>query len=280
MPVYYFRNSKHTFKATVNSSELGVNKYHSIIIGGIYEDCINMSVKIGQGVEVASIPHLESFPDCNFENFTKKGDTVDMIRAAIQFVVHLFPGIKYINFDDASNIDCGVTKNRKYEKPFSLAYLYLSQYGKTWYEYHFNATLSNKLLYNIYREETKRLFDPLAVDLTMLYEFANSEQKELLAPYITDASGKSWIEFFNSIPGSKRCTIFFNWLGQLINKIIDGTFNPQRWIIDIDEMPKTEFALLDGPPSQKGGRRRTRKSKNRTYFFNQHVFTQGFFSSE
>jgi hypothetical protein len=282
MSIYYFRNNKHTFKAIVNSSEMLGKKYHSIIIGGIYKDCINMSIKIGElgHVELATIPHLESFPDCNLENFSEKGDTVDMIRAAIQFIAYLFPAVKYITFEDASNIDCGITKNRKHEKPFSLAYLYLSQYGKTWYEYHFNATLTNKVFYNLYREETKNLFDKTKLDTSLLYVYTNSEQKDMIAPYLLDISGKSWIDFFNSIPISKRCSIFFNWLGQLIDKIINNSYTPRGWVINIDEMPKTEFSLLDGPPTQKGGRRRTRKSKNQTYFSNQHVFSHGFFSGE
>jgi hypothetical protein len=280
--VYYFRNSKHTFKANITENNSRGELSYSITIGGISSKCINMSVGLSKTDKSlsAEISHLESFPDCNFENFTEKGDTVDMIRAAMQFISAKFPDVKHVYFEDASNIDCGVTKNRKYEKPFSLAYLYLSQYGKTWYEYHFNAKQTNPTQYTLYQENSKALSAPINISFSEIVKFASEEQKTKFAPYFDAATEKSWIELFNSIPVSERCPIFFNWLSSVIDKIVKYSYNPRGWVINIDEMPKTEFAILDSPPPQKGGSRRTRKSKNRTYFSNQSVFTQGFFSDE
>lgn len=282
MSVYYFRNNKHTFKATINTSTVRGESSHSITVGGINDRCINMSVSVSNTDKkmTAEISHLESFPDCNFENFVEKGDTVDMIRATIQFIANIFPDVKHVYFDDASNIDCGKTLGRKYEKPFSLAYLYLSQYGKTWYEYHFNAQQNNPRQYAIYQENLKNLNVPCRLSFSEIVKFASEEQKFKFSKYFDDSIGKSWLELFNSIPVIERCPIFFNWLSSVIDKIIKNSYNPRGWVINIDEMPKTEFSLLEAPPFQKGGRRRTRKSKNYTYFSNQLVFSQGFFSSE
>jgi hypothetical protein len=282
MSIYYFRNNKHTFKATINTSTLRGEISHSITIGGINDKCINMSVSVSNTDKkmAAEISRLESFPDCNFENFVEKGDTVDMIKTALQFIVHIFPEVKYIYFDDASNIDCGKTLGRKYEKPFSLAYLYLSQYGKTWYEYHFNAQQNNAKQYAIYQEKLKNLTAPINLSFSEIVKFASEEQKTKFSKYFDKSIGKSWLELFNSIPVIERCPIFFNWLSPVIDKIIKNSYNPRGWVINIDEMPKTEFSVLDSPPTQKGGRRRTRKSKNHTYFSNQLVFSHGFFSGE
>jgi hypothetical protein len=262
----FFRNSKHTFKAIINTQSYdGRVLCHTIKIGGAYDDCVNLTVS----VNVAGVPeptvrlgHIESYPDCGYSTFLMKGEGADMLRVSLQFLKSIFPTIRRFKFEDASKIDCGITKNRKMEKPLSLAHLHLVIHGKSWYEDKFNAYLLN----DITRRDYSTLKEKLSMQIPWPYELVMlripETSREEFRPYYEAANGKTWIELFRSIPRSEHCAVFFNWLPNFVEDIILGDkFPTEGWIIDIDTMPKTEMQILDGPPQRGGGTRKRRRNR-------------------
>ena len=265
----YFKNNKHTFKASINGShiKIGGKSYNDCINVAIYNDTDNIPVK-------AKIPHLQSEPECSFDNILDNKDTVDFIKASLQYIHYKFPTIKIFEFDDMSHIDCGKTKSvippRKLDKPFSLAHLYLAMYGETWYENRFGAKMINKVLYNNYKEGLLKLNNKINIDYTVfkINNSINEKQDAILSKYYS--KDKSWKEFFNDIPKDERCDSLFNWLQYYIPEIIENTYNPFGWYIDIETMPKTHMEIVD-KPTLKGGAK-TRKTKPTIRFTNKQYF--------
>ena len=281
----YFKNDKHIFEATINNSIFG----DTIKIGGkSFNDCINISINNDFPTK-AKIPHLQSEPECSFDNILDNKDTVDFIKASLQYVSKKYPDIKTFEFDDMSNIECGIKKmnvlpkTRKTDKPFSLAHLYLATYGETWYENRFGAKIINKDARNKYEESIKKLHEKIDIEYNKfkwLYKINNIQDKILSNYYSKD---KTWIEFFTSIPKNEKCNALYNWLPSCINEILDNRFIQNGWYIYINTMLKTTMEIVEKPNNMKGGKRtmkggkQTRKSRikitNKQYYHgNGHIF--------
>jgi hypothetical protein len=265
----YFKNDKHTFEATINKSEFG----DTIKIGGkSYNDCINISI-IKDSPTKAKIPYLQSEPECSFEDILDSKDTVNFIKASLQYVCMKYPDVKIFEFDDMSHIECGKKKGdnppRKFEKPFSLAHLYLATHGETWYEHIFRAMIKNKMQYDNYLEVKKKLSEKIDIEydkFKWLNKINNIQDKILSKYYSKD---KSWIEFFSSIPKNHRCDALYKWLEYFINQLLENKFTHYGWYIDIDNMPKISMEIIE-KPIMKGGKR-TRKN-NRIKITNKHCW--------
>jgi len=263
MTIYRFKTRMNTFEASVNADESFVK-----IGGKTYRDCINISLVKEKGIPIyAKIPHLESEPECGVERFLDKDEkdaTTDFIRGSLQVVNHLYPSVKQFEFMDDSKIECGLRKTqnppRKMVTPLSLAFLYLAKYGVTWYEAKFNAKHTNEKVYERFREATKILFQPKAIEYER-FKRDNSltkEQDEFLKPLYENSI--TWNDFFISVPKDDQCKMFVNWLPFFIAKLLNSTFVNASWIIDIDTMPKTD--LKDITIMGGGFRRGTRKNRN------------------
>ena len=275
----YFKNDKHIFEANINKSIFG----DTIKIGGkSYNDCINISIN-NEFPTKAKISHLQSEPECSFDNILDNKDTVDFIKASLQYVCKKYPDIKTFEFDDMSNIECGkkkmnvLPKKRKMDKPFSLAHLYLATYGETWYEKIFGAKMINIKLYDLYKESRNKLHGKIDIDYDKfkhLYSIDDNNDKILSNYYSKD---KTWIEFFKSIPRDDKCKGLYNWLPSFINEKIENTFIQNGWYIDINNMPKTIMEIVEKPNNNMKGGNQTRKSRikitNKQYYHgNGHIF--------
>ena len=261
----YFKNKKHTFEARIKREI-----YDDILkIGGLsYKDCIN--IVVSKEDNSANIPYIQSEPECSFSSIMDSGDTVDFIKASLQFVHAKYPDVTQFKLDDGSNIECGKRKTdippRKMEKPFSLAHLYIALKGETWYEYHFKARMINNDSYKKYRETIQILYKPINIeyDLFKRRNKINTTQDAILSQYYDINS--SWIDFFNKIPKKDRCASLFNWLPEFINIILNGLYNPFMWYIDIDRMDKTTMIECGSRNYSRGGA--TRKYKKTSKFSN------------
>jgi hypothetical protein len=258
---YYFKNNKHTFKAILKKQFYG----YTIKIGGDkYGDCISISITIENDIVTkAKIAHIQSEPECGVGSILEDGDTANFIKASLQLCKHLFPSLKRIEFDDMSNIDCGISKNvkppRHFEKPFPLSYFSIAKYGKTWYEQKFGAKMINEEAYKQYREATKILKNPIGIDF---YKFISQlriapEQARILEHYFDPSI--TWHEFFNRVPKQLQCFSFDGWLTTFIIKLLNITYIERGWYIDIDDMEPTKFEMSGGARKRKT--RRNRKGK-------------------
>ena len=272
----YFKNEKHIFEANVTSD--------FVKIGGKYNDCINISIQRDKDnfPIKAKIPHLESEPECSFDNILENIDTIDFIKASLQYVNQKFPTVTKFEFDDMSRIECGTKKGdyppRKFDKPFSLSHFYIALNGETWYENKFGAKIGNTYFYEIYRNNLIHLHDKINMkyDIFKVNYSINEKQDSVLSKYFSEE--KTWHEFFNDIPRSERCSGLFNWLETAIMDILENTFTPHGWYIDINTMPKTTMEIIE--KQMKGGkitRRIKRLGKGRIKFTNKkHITRNGY----
>jgi hypothetical protein len=234
----------HNFRVYIKQEQY----YYYIYVGGKeFQKCVEIFINKENG----KLCQIYSEPEC-WSNLGKKGNTVDMIKGALQVCNTLFGTTNFV-FDDMSTIECGMSNKdgkppRKLTSPFSLAHLYLAQRGKTWYEYNFNARISNSEKRVEYEKAIQRLYDPVAKSELMFDTFLrsvhiNTMQSNYLKPFYESCS--TWNEFFNAIPKSKICFAFFKWLPDFIDRHI-LRFKPlhHEWEICFDcdnEMERTSI---------------------------------------
>lgn len=260
--VKYFKNNKHTFKAIVNKQDSG----YTLKIGGLKKiDCINISIVINNNIITrATLNHVESEAECGFGSLLEDGDTVDFLKAALQFCKQEFPSLRRVEFDDMSNIDCASFLNSQefLKRPFSLAHFSIAKSGKTWYEKQFGAKMIDEESYMRYRNVAEVLNRKIGIDFSTFLGkiYYLNEQADILEKYFNP--DKTWIEFFNSIPKAQQCKVFYNWLPTFIRELLQNTYNPCGWYIDIDTMNKTSFMLVNSPPANGGGKKTRRRSRH------------------
>jgi hypothetical protein len=263
---YYFKTKKNSFKAVLTPQPFG----YTVKIGGSsYLDCINISITLQNGVVTkAKIGHIQSEPECGFGTLLENGKTVDFIKGTLQFCKLKFPSLRYVELDDMSNIDCGISKDkeppRRPEKPFSLPHFSIARTGKTWYENRFGAKLKDSQLYTKYRSAIQPLYEPARMTFEAFCadaQFTN-EQTVILKAYYS--SNRTWMDFFNAIPKVEQCKALYNWLPAFITKLVQSTFQPFGWQIDIENMELVPFELIKEPIHPGGGRsRKTRRARGR-----------------
>lgn len=276
--IYFFKTSFHTFKAIVK------RKDNTIRIGGQYDNCVNITIDY-EGDNSAILSYIESEPECALDSFLEDGQGSDMLKGSLQFVNSIFPNMKLFYLDDMSQIECGSNLKlgfppRKKQLPLSLPYLSIATNGKTWYEKYFNAKHRNSELYNRYRNGVRNLLQPIkdryeSFDVFAKYFRLSEKNIKIIEPFFDPE--QSWQRFFQSIPRASRCDAFYNWLEDCINIIINSTFIPSKWVIDIDTMPKTTVEIVQSltrsnNTRKNGGKRRsyirrtTRKAKKSRIF--------------
>jgi hypothetical protein len=272
--IYYFKINRTIFKAVVIPQSYG----YTIKIGGKhYLDCINISISIQNGVVTnAKIGHIQSEPECGFGTLLENGETIEFIKGALQFCKIKFPTMQYIELDDMSNIDCGISKDKEHprrpEKPFSLPHFSIARTGKTWYENRFGATLIDNRLYTKYRSAIENLNTPVGISFETFCAKAQftDTQASILKPFYSPE--QTWMDFFNAIPKSKQCDAFFNWLPSFITGLIQNTFVPYSWVIDMSALGEVSLALVDEPVLQGGkktGKTRRARGRRALRFLNQ-----------
>jgi hypothetical protein len=222
----YFQSELHTFKMNIIKRHYGFY----ITIGGM-EIAIDLSTP-------GSLMQIYSEPERGIDSILQKNgdETVDMIKASLQMCVILF-NVTTFQFSDNSNIECGIrtmseSPPRKMNKPLSLAHLTILKYGKTWYEYNFNAFIESKEPRVKYYHGIDQLQNPITMPYTTFarkYKLSD-EHKDEFEQYYTGA--ESWIIFLQRIPKSKHCEM--TWLPTFLNDIMNYKPNEQQWVIQLN----------------------------------------------
>lgn len=193
-------------------------EYNIKVGSSFFQDCVEIIVFKTDDAH-HKLAQIYSEPEC-WEDLVK-GDTVEMIKGALQFVQTAFNVHSFV-LDDNSNIECGISTSkkppRKFAKPFPLSHLYLATKGETWYENRFGAKILYDDIYQEYKNLKKTLFNPAKISFEEFVKYAHipTEQRLFLLSYYD--SNKTWIEFFNAIPKSKHCSL--NWLPFFIDNYI------------------------------------------------------------
>jgi len=217
-PFLYFQTDDALFTVQINDESY----HYSIKVGSRYfKDCVDIIVNKIQS-QHQKLAQIYSEPEC-WSDLTK-GNTVQMIKGALQFVQTLF-NVHSFEFDDNSNIECGVTNMiqkspRKLSTPFRLGHYYLAIKGETWYEVQFSATMVDKERYTEYKKRCEIFEKPVTITVDEFFEHAKMtiKQQDYLAKYY--APQKTWRTFFSSIPQSQHCFAFYNWLPNFIDNYL------------------------------------------------------------
>lgn len=286
----WFKTNNNIFEVTIKTTEYEGRIINKLIkVGGQkFKECVNITIEYrNEKPYKAKIPHIQSEPECGFAFTLKEGTTPSMIKAAIQYSQFKFNDVILYEFDDGSNIDCESTEDkeppRHLQKPFSLAHLYIALHLKTWYEYHFNAEMIDKIKFEEYRKAIENLnkkiketvIDNLEIksynnfiDVASLStELQINQLKKYFNPEIT------WTQFFNTIPKKQRCELFFNWLPSFINKLINKKYSGDDWVINYTKMNKIYVEIVNQPRYMGGFTRKNKKRK--TISFNNNKLRGG-----
>ena len=250
---YVVNISKHIYESETISV--------TVKVGGRYDNCVNIGYSFRNNIPISAIlGHTKSDPECGLLKNLEEGGGKDMTNVALHEAYKLYPSIPIFNLDDMSNIDCLETKDghppRRLKQPLSLPHYNISFHGKTWYEQHFNATMTDSDRYKSYRDNVKKFLEsalPLFKEFINMTKMVDETKHNVIKP-LYDAS-LTYGDLFSKIhklDRKPRCWLLYNWNKTLVESFV-GKNLATDWQIDIHTLnnkPKT------------GGRIKTRKSKN------------------
>jgi hypothetical protein len=201
-------------------------------IGGIYTDCVNISVSYKDNKPICvSIPILTYNEDCSLDAPLDRGNgTIIMIRTILQYVRDEFPEFEYVRFDDMSSINCA-NMNETKTRPVPLYYFSIAFNGITWYEKYFKAKL--RVNHDKYRETVSKMMNstnPPFIDFLQIAK-PPPEIIDELKQYYSDSG--TYREFFTSIPKNHRCRCVRDWISTFMNFYLENVFSNKDWIIPL-----------------------------------------------
>lgn len=218
------------YKLTINNRQFSasVNKldehWIEILVGGAKIKCVTIHVYIDDNTaSLASIHHDDL---CVLDGTlpTKVG-THDLLTAALQLCIYLYPAIPCISLQDESTIKCGDGQH------LPLPEVYMMLYGETWYQKMFNAQPKHdkKTMHHI----QQRLLSKPDVSFEVLWSryfskgYPNNKRKTIHDLYI---SSTSWCEFFRSIRHN-NCEHWQAWIYKFFKETFHMSIRGTTWII-------------------------------------------------
>ena len=217
-------------------------------LGRKEKPCLSLTIPTAESIEIrryenyniAGLSNIESLYDCvigmSYNNYKKHSFGKELLTWVIGYIKTKFPHIKFIELTDESAIPC----NREIKDELDLLSYSIALYGKTWYELKFNAIISNKEKYDIYRREVDSYIFSKMVDWDTfsLNKIDNQYARDALTEneeiyksmYETS---KSYPEFFKKVSihvGNNKCKFFKGWLRNFIESYVNIS---KRWSIPI-----------------------------------------------
>jgi hypothetical protein len=235
--VLYYRSGKQVYKV-----KLKFERQHVFIrVGGQFEDCVEIFIYLDG--RVPYLAQIYSEPECGYTAFLDQGDSVHMVKSALQLCQMLFR-VSVFTLKDKSNIECAKEGKeehmkrappRKLKKPLSLAHLSIVNSSATWYERHFQAYLEKPEDRVKYKQGLENLGGAVVLSYDDFAKKAmlTHAQYEEMRPYY-EAAG-SWMEFFKAVPKDRQCDMF-PWLPRFMNGLMKIDVNAADWIISLGDV--------------------------------------------
>ena len=232
-PIQY-KTNRHIFLATIKENK---ESFYVKIGGVVFSGCMEIFIYENS---ISKLTQVFSEPECDvkFSEYEFNAiDAVEMIKGALQICQLLFD-VNEFEFLDMSNIECDKSnyKSRKlprsFKSPFSLTHLYLITHCKTWYEYHFNARLSDKKCQDKYEDNKNILIKPINIHISKLVKDYEINAIQLSKYY--DAS-KSLVEIATNIPLAQRCELL-RWVPNFLDNNLEILLRDKYWIIKLDSL--------------------------------------------
>ena len=263
---------KYNFVITENPSIYNGEKIGTFFkIGGMTDNCVNISVEIKNNIAVsASMPYAMYDEQCSFIEPLGRGDgSIIMIRTLLSHIKKMFPELREVKFDDMSSIECATEEDFQRNRskirnsgstlvPMPLYYLSIAYNGETWYEKYFNAVQEDITKHTIYKEKVNKMLNepdekPEFVNFLRLSKAPISIATELEEYYLKSSS---YHEFFHLIPKANRCRLLRPWIKEFMGYYLKGVFSSNNWDIPLSTA---------GGSKTKKKNRKNKKSKRKFY---------------
>jgi hypothetical protein len=219
---------------------------YTFFFGGKTHYCFTASITSNRNY----IPHIDTI-----EYDTNSEVTADLVKAALWTMKKLFPHVEYLTLLDDSHIPC--ERGNK----LSLAYDYIIKYNKTWYEYHFNATLPGD---NENRDSILGQFkDSLKIldEKCILYEYIITKVPEITKYkdiYMESDTPRMFINKLRDIYGKQYCNELSDWLSRYMSYLGIDLMKKHWRIYAKDIKCPEEYELFTSTVELNGGKLRKR----------------------
>jgi hypothetical protein len=247
----HMRTHKHTYRFTVKEATY----YYYVTVGGnTFHKCIELFIyKEG----ASTLSQVYSEPECTVDSMLhgNGGETVDMIKGTLQLCQLLF-GVNEYMFRDASEIECSekdMSKpiGKRITKPFSLTHLSIINKCKTWYEFHFHATIKDPSEQKKYKDSLAVLNEPMNFTCETIasdpYARLTDEQCVELEPYFS--STKTWIQFLRSVPKEKQCELL-NWTHSYLDRLMKFQPRAHDWVMYVEPVKQLVYPFPKEPKKE------------------------------
>lgn len=185
---------------------------------------LNSEGKTCVSAQVSSIHETELYLSMILNTQMDRGaDTVSMVKALLRFLLQNETFTK-ISFVDTSTFNCELFDTSESNGndmsitiPISLTHHNISIYGKTWYERHFNAYVSDASVRELMNASVSKLQSNICANETFIriqkaiqhtIESTESTQFKTVLYYVLElldeylASSEPWMNFFTNIFGA------------------------------------------------------------------------------
>lgn len=234
------------------------------IFKGDYEDMLKSFMK----PNIASFNSIKYAKECRLGGIEldKSSGTRDLMLSGFALIKSESDHIDYFSLTDASSasrvfaesntIQCG-------DESISLPILSILKHTKTWYEYHFNATLEDASLKYFYEQGIKKLKE---ITIEEVLKLVNLFQEEITTIDINfeKADKKSkFLDYIQKLDKTKLCKIAGS---SAIHRLFIELFEKRdpltqtKWIIPIDKLKLPNITTKKA--SLSGGQKFFDKNKN------------------
>ncbi len=233
----YYRSGKQIYKV-----KLKFERQHVFIrVGGQFEGCVEIFIYLDG--RVPYLAQIYSEPECGYTAFLEQGDSVHMVKSALQLCQMLFR-VSVFKLKDKSNIECAKEDKedrmkrappRKLKKPLSLAHLSIVNASATWYERHFQAYLEKPEDRVNYKQGLENLNGMISMPYDTFADKAmlTHVQYDELRPYYEGS--ETWMEFFKAVPKDRQCDMF-PWLPRFMDDLMKFEVNTADWCIHLGDL--------------------------------------------
>jgi hypothetical protein len=235
----------------------------NIIKGDEYEDMLKSFMK----PNIASFNSIKYAKECRIGGIEldKSSGTRNLMLSGFAYVKSVSDHIDYFSLTDASSVQCG-------DQSISLPILSILKHTKTWYEYHFNATLEDLSLKFFYDKGIKTLKEITIENVLKLVTSFSNEIINIDQNFEKIDKKSKFLDYIQKLDKTKLCkTKLCKIAGSpAIHRLLIELFEKRdpltqtKWIIPIDKL-NLPTNLISSDYVQDAGKIKKRE-KNRENF--------------
>ena len=285
----YWKVLKSPYEFSLIKKQSSFANWQSILyMGGTKKGCVELVVNnldVPEAYHRFADPLVAKMPVVEYDNkcalspggLLHGEGTRIMVRTAIEILIQMYPHVKHLELDDASNMSCtthldvdeSTSGQSQSHHSVSLPHLSIFTSGMTWYEKHFRATLPEIKRHSAYREKVSSAFQtPLNVPFEVVFHeyLVRFPNILLLVPsYASTASLNDMAKKgLDTLGKDKFCETIAPWLENFVNQQLKGINVNSVWTIDLSNFTQrlSTFSLVkQNTLANSGGAKKVAKSK-------------------